>query len=378
MNSENPDAHEPHYTPNSESRPPRAQQSNPLELLKPRGGYLITPILIWLNVGVFLLMVISGVNALEPSGEDLVKWGANYSPLTTGGQPWRLLTCCFLHIGIIHLVFNMYALMQIGPILEPLLGSRQFTIAYLTAGLMGSVVSVWWHDVVNGAGASGAIFGMYGVFLALLTTNWLEATVRKALLQSILIFVGFNLFVGMQAHIDNAAHIGGLLAGLFTGYAYYLFVLRSNQPANRALLPMIVPPVLAIVLAVLVYTYKSNPLADFDRLMGRFNKLNGQAMSVFQLPKTTPAAGVAKAINDQGVVAWEEAINLLDEADKLDLPDGYHQHTKLLRQYTMLRLKSFNLLQRSLADTTHIYDKQIGLYDQQIAAVLEQLSAKKK
>ncbi|MVM40287.1 rhomboid family intramembrane serine protease [Spirosoma sp. HMF3257] len=135
--------------------------------------------------------------------------GANYSPLTLGGQPWRLLSSCFLHIGILHLVFNMYALVQIGPILEPLLGTRQFTIAYLTAGLMGSVVSLWWHDVLLGAGASGAIFGMYGVFLALLTTNWLDATVRRELLKSILTFVGFNLFIGMQSHIDNAAHIGG-------------------------------------------------------------------------------------------------------------------------------------------------------------------------
>lgn len=378
MNSETPNVPDPQYTPNSGSRPPRPETSNPLELLKPRTGYVVTPILIWLNVGVFILMAVSGVDVLQPTGADLVRWGSSYTPLTAGGQPWRLLTCCFLHIGILHLVFNMYALMQIGPILEPLMGGRQFTIAYLTAGLMGSVVSLWWHDSVNGAGASGAIFGMYGVFLALLTTNWLAAPVRKALLRSILTFVGFNLFVGMQSHIDNAAHIGGLLSGAFTGYGYYLFVLRANQPASRALLPMIVPPVLALLLTVLVYTQKSNPIADFDRIMGKFNKLNTQAMNVFRLPPNTPAAGVAKAMNDQGVVAWEEAIALLDEADELDLPDGYHQHTKLLRQYSTLRLKSFKLLQRSLTDTTHIYDNQIGIYDQQIATVLGQLNAKKK
>lgn len=378
MNLETAETPGPQDTPSSESRPPRPDRPNPLQLLKPTEGYVVTPILVWLNVGVFLLMAVSGVDLLQPASADLIRWGANYSPLTLGGQPWRLLSSCFLHIGILHLVFNMYALVQIGPILEPLLGTRQFTIAYLTAGLMGSVVSLWWHDVLLGAGASGAIFGMYGVFLALLTTNWLDATVRRELLKSILTFVGFNLFIGMQSHIDNAAHIGGLVGGLFTGYAYYLFVLRSNQPANRALLPMLVPPVLAFVLAILVYTHKSTPLADFDRLMERFNKLNAQAMNVFRLPPNTPAAGVAKAMNDQGVVAWQEAISLLDGADKLDVPEGYHQHTKLLRQYSTLRLKSFQLLQRSLTDTTHIYDKQIEDYDRQIAMVLGQLNAKKK
>ncbi|MVM40288.1 hypothetical protein GO730_25985 [Spirosoma sp. HMF3257] len=168
------------------------------------------------------------------------------------------------------------------------------------------------------------------------------------------------------------------MGGLFTGYAYYVFVLRSNQPASRALLPMLVPPVLAFLLAIVVYTHKSTPLADFDRLMKRFNQLNDQAMGVFRLPKTTSAAGVAKAMNDQGVIAWQEAIYLLDEADKLNVPEGYHQHTKLLRQYSTLRLKSFQLLQRSLTDTTHIYDKQIEDYDRQIAMVLGQLNAKKK
>ncbi|GAB4007990.1 hypothetical protein GCM10028808_13070 [Spirosoma migulaei] len=375
MNADTPDNQD---TPHSGSRPPSPERPNPLQLLKPSDGYVVTPILVWLNVGVFILMAVSGVDMLQPASADLIQWGANYSPLTLGGEPWRLLSCCFLHIGILHLLFNMYALVQIGPILEPLLGTRQFTIAYLTAGLMGSVVSLWWHDVVLGAGASGAIFGMYGVFLALLTTNWLDAAVRRELLKSILTFVGFNLFIGMQSHIDNAAHIGGLLGGLFTGYAYYLFVFRANQPAGRALLPMLVPPLLALLLAVLVYTHKSTPLADFDRIMERFNKLNTQAMNVFRLPPNTSATKVAKAMNDQGVVAWQEAIALLDKADKLDLPDGYHQHTKLLRQYSTLRLKSFKLLQRSLTDTTHIYDNQIAIYDQQIATVLSQLNAKKK
>ena len=353
-----------------------SERANPLQLLKPSDGYVVTPVLIWLNVGIFILMVLTGVNAMQPASEDLIRWGANYSPLTLGGQPWRLLSSCFLHIGVLHLVFNMYALIQIGPVLEPLLGTRQFTVAYLTAGLLGSVVSLWWHDVVLGAGASGAIFGLYGVFLALLTTNWLNAETRRELLRSILIFVGFNLMIGLQSGIDNAAHIGGLLAGLLFGYTFYFSVLRLGHLSNRNPWQMLIPPVVVFLIATAVYMNTSNAFADYDRIMEKFGQLEKRAMDVLRLPVNTPPSGIAKAINDQGLVAWQQAINLLNDADKLELPEKYRQRNKLLRQYSTLRLNSFRLLQRSLTDTTHIYDKQIDTYDRQIQSVLTELKKK--
>lgn len=358
------------------SETPTSEKSNPLDLLKPAPGYIVTPVLIWLNVGVFILMALTGVNILQPAGDALIRWGANYTPLTLGGQPWRLLTNCFLHIGIIHLLFNMYALMQIGIVIESVLGSRQFTVVYLTAGLLGSVASLWWHDVVLGAGASGAIFGLYGVFFALLTTNWLDAETRRSLLRSVLVFMGYNLMIGLQAGIDNAAHIGGLLAGVLSGYAYYYATLHPSRTTGRTLWPMFIPPLIVIGLAVALYTTTPNPLGDYDRLMERFGNLEKQAMSVFQLPRNTSAAGVAKAIDERGVVAWKQAIDVLDEADKLELPDDYRRRNKLLRQYSTLRINSFKLLERSLTDTTHIYDKQIEDYDRRIQTVLSQLTGK--
>ncbi|GAB4014911.1 rhomboid family intramembrane serine protease [Spirosoma koreense] len=347
-------------------------RSNPLDVLKPAEGYIVTPVLVWLNVGVFILMVLTGVNALHPAGEALIRWGANYTPLTLDGQPWRLFTSCFLHIGVLHLLFNMYALVQIGPVLEPLLGTRQFTIAYLTAGLLGSVVSLWWHDVVLGAGASGAIFGLYGVFLALLTTNWLDAETRRSLLRSILVFVGYNLMIGLQAGIDNAAHIGGLLAGLFFGYAFYYSALHPNRTSERTFLT-IIPPIVVGGIATVVYLNTANPMADYERVMKKFGQLDERAMSVFKLPANTSAAGVAKAIDERGLPAWREAIGLLDDASKYKLPAKYQQHTKLLLQYSNLRLRSFTLIQRSLIDTTHVHDQQIEAYDRQIQQVMDQL-----
>lgn len=174
-----------------------------------------------MNIAIFAVMVVSGVDFMRPTGEDLVQWGANYTALTRAGEPWRLLTACFLHIGVIHLAVNMMSLRYLGVQIEPLLGSRRFLIAYLATGLTGSLASLWWHDVAISAGASGAIFGIEGVLLALVLTNLFTDEVRMSLLKSTLSVVGINLLIGFSIGADNAAHIGGLLGGLVCGGAFY-------------------------------------------------------------------------------------------------------------------------------------------------------------
>ncbi|MEJ7830770.1 MAG: rhomboid family intramembrane serine protease [Segetibacter sp.] len=189
-------------------------------IFKPRNDYLVTPVLIDLNIAVFVIMMISGVNVLHPDGTSLIKWGANYTPLSLKGEWWRLVSSCFLHGGIAHIFGNMFALFYIGLLLEPHLGKIRFIAAYLLTGVAASVTSLWWHDKVISVGASGAIFGMYGVFLAMLTTDLIEKSSRGALMTSIAIFVIFNLAGGMSYGIDNAAHVGGLISGVIIGYAY--------------------------------------------------------------------------------------------------------------------------------------------------------------
>ena len=131
----------------------------------PRKGYFVTPIIIDINIVIWLLMVGTGISGLHPTSENLLKWGANFKAVTLEGEWWRIITNCFLHIGFVHLIFNMYALLYIGILLEPILGKTRFATAYLLTGIMASMNSLYWHDLVVSAGASGAIFGMYGVFL---------------------------------------------------------------------------------------------------------------------------------------------------------------------------------------------------------------------
>ena len=190
-------------------------------LFIPRRGSWATPLLIDTSIVVYVLMVISGVHFMEPTVDQLIGWGGNLRAITLAGEQWRLLTCGFVHIGIVHLLFNMYALAMIGVQLEPLLGSTRTALLYVITGVAASMTSLWWHDNTVSAGASGAIFGLYGVFLALLSTDLIPKEARKQLLQSIGIFVLYNLMYGMKGGVDNAAHVGGLISGLVMGFALY-------------------------------------------------------------------------------------------------------------------------------------------------------------
>ena len=188
--------------------------------ITPRKGFYATPVIIYLNVLIFLAMVIAGLGFMNFSANDLLSWGANYGPEIADGQWWRLLTAIFVHAGFMHLLLNMYGLLFVGLFLEPLLGGWRFAIYYLATGLLASITSLKVHPDLVGVGASGAIFGMYGVFLACLLTGVFPPGMKKAFLLSTLIFVGANLVMGLSGNIDNAAHIGGLIAGFIIGFFF--------------------------------------------------------------------------------------------------------------------------------------------------------------
>lgn len=183
----------------------------------PHQGFFIAPILIYINVGVYLLMALMGLGFISFQAPDLLALGANWGPLVRDGEWWRLLTNIFLHGGLMHLVSNMFGLIFVSIFLEPLLGRVKYLLVYFLTGIAASLTSIWWHDDVISVGASGAIFGLYGVFLALLLLKVYPPSFSKTFLVGTLIFIGYNLIMGLNAGIDNAAHIGGLISGFVLG-----------------------------------------------------------------------------------------------------------------------------------------------------------------
>ncbi len=188
-----------------------------LDFFIPKEGFYVTPIIININLLIYIIMVFAGLGLVSFKSADLLNWGANFRPLTTNGQWWRLLTSTFLHGGIMHIVANMYALLFVDIFLEPLLGKGKYAFVYLTTGILASVASIWWYDATVSVGASGAIFGLYGFFLACLVLKIFPPDFGKAFLASTLVFVGFNLLMGFTGGIDNAAHIGGIISGFILG-----------------------------------------------------------------------------------------------------------------------------------------------------------------
>lgn len=194
-----------------------------------RPGYVITPLLLYGIVIIFLIMAFGGYGFASFKGPDLIKFGANYSPLTKNGEWWRLLTCVFLHGGIMHLILNISGLIFISFILEPFLGSLKYLLLYLVSGILASATSLWWHDTILSIGASGAIFGLYGAYISLMLTKSIPDEIGGFFLSFSLVFIGISLLFGLTGGIDNAAHIGGLLSGFVIGFIYYLIIMIENK-----------------------------------------------------------------------------------------------------------------------------------------------------
>jgi rhomboid protease GluP len=189
-----------------------------------------TYVLLAINISVFGWMVLHGVSPKDPTTEQLVHYGATNAYLVLSGQWWRLLTATFVHVGLLHIATNMWCLWNLGLLGEPLLGPAGLIAVYLITGVAGNLLSllfnVFHRDGISvGAGASGAVFGIAGILIVLLSNKKLPipAFELSRLRRSVIQFAVLNLVIGIGANftsivrIDNHAHIGGFLSGLALG-----------------------------------------------------------------------------------------------------------------------------------------------------------------
>lgn len=185
---------------------------------------IVTYTLIALNVIVFLFMYLFGAGSTDVL--TLLKFGANYAPLVKIGEVWRLMTSVFVHIGLIHLLCNMYSLYIIGPQLESFFGKIKFLFIYIISGIIGNLFSVLLTDGIS-AGASGAIFGLFGALLyfGYHYRIYLGTVIKSQVIPLIIL----NLMIGfMGSGIDNYAHIGGLVGGILSSIAVGVKYKSSN------------------------------------------------------------------------------------------------------------------------------------------------------
>jgi membrane associated rhomboid family serine protease len=172
-----------------------------------------TKIFLAANILIFVAMEFAGGTTNEAT---LLAWGVKSNPHIDDGEIWRLITPIFIHIGLLHLFFNSYALWMVGQQVEKLYGSARFVILYILTGVAGVLGSYFYHPEAVSAGASGAIFGLFGVLLVfgLKYRKTLPPFFAKAVGTGVLPVIIINLIIGFSIPaIDNSAHISGLLAG---------------------------------------------------------------------------------------------------------------------------------------------------------------------
>lgn len=212
----------------------------------------VTQAIVALNFLVFALMVLSGGGLFEPSAQQMIRWGAGWGPLTTGGQPWRLFTEMFVHFGIIHIGMNMFVLWQGGALIERLLGNFPYLVVYILSGLTGSFVSLYFHPNSLTAGASGAVFGVYGGLLGFLAVQrgTVPAPLLRSLFNAVGIFIVYNFaFAMMSKEVDLSAHGGGLVGGIILGAVLSRKLSRPNN-LWRAVAVAVLGGSLAVYLAL--------------------------------------------------------------------------------------------------------------------------------
>ncbi|MHB8973391.1 MAG: rhomboid family intramembrane serine protease [Pirellulaceae bacterium] len=180
----------------------------------------VVPAIVTLNFLVWIAMILAGASLLQPGTEMMIQWGANFGPLTLHGQWWRVVTCTFLHFGLLHIGFNMYVLWQLGRLVERLVGNVGLLILYIASGVAASIASLAWNPATVSAGASGAVFGVCGAILGFIVLR--RDTIPKAVLMdlkgSLITFVIYNVAFGaVVPSIDMAAHLGGLVFGVLCG-----------------------------------------------------------------------------------------------------------------------------------------------------------------
>ena len=256
------------------------QRVMPAPWVRRESTITLTRVIFGANVAVFIAMVVAS-SGLDFSGRVVEHFGANFGPDTLAGEWWRLVTYMFLHGSVMHILFNMWCLWDLGRLCESLYGRWTFGAIYLLTGVSGGLARLAWDPYVPSVGASGAIFGLAGALIAsfYLGEFSLPSIALRGTLRSLLFFAGFNLFFGtLVPGIDNACHIGGLVSGLALGALIARLAPQHDAPLRRAtVLGVVALAVLAGALGV--RQWRGTPM----RMARTFEALASKRDSLAQL-----------------------------------------------------------------------------------------------
>jgi rhomboid protease GluP len=293
----------------------------------------------------------------------------------TGGEWWRLITNIFVHIGLMPLIVNMVGLYFIGLMVEAILGKLKFLIAYLTTGVLASLVSIVWVAEGVTAGGTGAIFGMYGVLIAFVTTPYVNKRFSPFWIFGAVAYAIFNIVVGIKGGIDNPAMIGGFVAGVAVGYLFYFF--HFKRELARAGGTRISIEVLLLTTLIVYFYLRINGRNDslrFEKEVMKLNQIEVKAMAQMQhLQSAQNNNEAVHVLRDSALPQWKHFQQEIMKTGAYSLTSEYKRKRKLLNEYAGLRVHQTELIYKSINEGTDKYNGEIDQVSDRIEKIIDQL-----
>lgn len=346
---------------------------------------MVTYVLIGLNVLVFTLMTLFGIGPLEPYTEGIFNWGGIRADAIIGGQWWRLFSYMFVHIGIVHLLANMYALFMIGRGLERLIGKWLFSLSYIVTGIFAGLCSFLGHKdtLIVSAGASGAIAGIFGLFFVLLLTPMIEKRARQNMLKQMGVILAINVGYGLTngSGVDHYAHIGGLIGGALLGAIYALyghFAFRMPHLQKKLLKVVSALPVLFLLIAIPVIILKNRDLSpvkfvELTQTLGDYEQTFEEKW--VQIDFEGDPEKVAPLLKELVYPEIERTKALSAQLNKLNLKKKPAMIRDCLNQYIALRNKRFLVVIKMYEEEDERYIAEYDEIDHHIQQILKTIQS---
>lgn len=317
----------------------------------------VTLAIIIINALVFLASawVVGGLSFQNAAGQYfMLHAGANFNPYTVGGQYWRLLTSMFMHWDIVHIAVNMFALHGVGRALEPFLGGWRFALLYLATGLAAGLASLQFNMYVLSAGASGAIFGLFGYLVIWqILINFRDRALLKRLLINFLVFVVVNTAIAKAANVDTPAHLGGFVAGAV------LAVLNYFSWLTKPLHFLLVLVVLGSIVGVMPQ-HKREYYQIYQQVMHFENVLQRTGRQLLTEEQRHDSLTTLVPVLDTVQARFDRMTYI----DKPLRPD-----TAFMRQYVALRQQELQYRLKEAEDESFVYRDSIEMVQQKMNAL---------
>jgi rhomboid protease GluP len=259
--------------------------------------------------------------------------------------------------------------------IEPQIGKANFLGAYLSAAVVSGMTNLLWlDDATVSTGAAGAIFGVYGVFIALLSTNVIERANRPIVIVNTLIFMAYTLLTGLKPGMSNSANVAGMVTGMLIGYCLYPVLLQPEGLVRKYITLGVIILVLGGSTALAYRSLPGGDMAEYQERIREFAELNKKAIDVLYWPAGTDEKKVIREIKSISIPTLDQQIKILKKVEQLSVPEETKERARQLMKYCIYRIKVYQLKLRILEGKSKDIardENEITYYTARIDAIVD-------